>query len=136
MKAGNRSLAPAILFVGCHSSVEDRLYADELDVWSKLGAVDVRVAFSHEKDHEDSCGCADVQDRMWKDREVVGDMWEKGAKIYVCGSPVLAKAVGDTAKEMVRERLKQQGRENVQEEKLGSWFVEQKGERFVTDVFE
>ena len=135
MKAGTRSLAPALLFVGCRSSVQDRLYADELDAWSKLGAVDVRVAFSEESDHEDSCGCAHVQDRMWRDREIVGDMWEKGAKIYVCGSPGLAKAIGDTAKDVAREKLKEQGRESIEEDKLREWFVEQKGERFVTDVF-
>ena len=135
IRAGNGNLAPAILFVGCRSYTRDRLYAEELDAWSKAGAVDVRYAFSQETDHPRAKGCKYVQDRMLKDKNDVVEMWEKGAKIFVCGSPVLAKAVGVTAKAMVREKLMEDGKVAVEEEKLKEWFLHQRGERFVTDVF-
>lgn len=95
IKAGNEALAPAILFAGCRST-SDRLYAEELDAWGNAGAVDVRPAFSQDRDASTACGCAHVQDRMWKDRDAVREMWEKGAKLYVCGNPELAKGVADT----------------------------------------
>ena len=135
IKAGNRTLASAVLFVGRRFSMHDNLYAEEMDSWSEAGAVDVRPAISHDKDDPSACGCAHVQDRMWKDRYVVTEMWQKGAKIYVCGSPDLAKAVTQTAKMIVREGLKEQGEEPVEEEELKKWFLQQKGNRFVTDVF-
>lgn len=135
IKAGNKALAPAILFVGCRST-SDRLYAEELDAWGSAGAVDVRPAFSQDKDAPPACGCAHVQDRMWRDREAVREMWEMGAKVFVCGNPGLAKGVADAAKRMVRERLEEgEGKDHVEEGKLKEWFTHQKGERFVTDVF-
>lgn len=134
IKAGQTSLAPAILFVGCRSATRDRLYAEELDEWSAAGAVDVRYAFSRDTEDPRAKGCRYVQDRMLKDREDTYAMWERGAKIFVCGSPVLAKAVATAAKQLVKDRLTAKGRE-VEEEKLEEWFLHQRGERFVTDVF-
>ena len=150
IKAGNTTLAPAILFLGCRSKTRDRIYAEELDHWSSpaVRAVDVRYAFSrddHDHDHDNTNGdkashnpsahgCKHVQDRMMHDKEDIHEMWAKGAKIFVCGSPAMAKAIGDTARTLVRERLKEKGQE-VEEEKLQEWFTSQRGERFVTDVF-
>ena len=134
-KAGREALAPAVLFVDCRST-SDRLYAEELDAWSNSGVVDVRPAFSQDKDDAPACGCAHVQDRMWRDREAVREMWEKGAKVFVCGNPELAKGVADFAERMVRERWEGgEGKDHVQEENLKEWFAHRKGERFVTDVF-
>ena len=142
-------LAPALLFVGCRSGTKDRLYAEEIDKWVKQGAVDVRYAFSSEPEHGDAKGCRYVQERMKKDWTDVVSLWGKGAKVYVCGSPGLAKEVGETARELVRESLKEKEQAveggtdgeakeikvNV-EEKVENWFKEQrKGERFSTDVF-
>ena len=128
------SLAPAMLFVGCRSATRDRLYADEIDEWAKAGAVDVRYAFSREAEHPMAKGCRYVQERMLKDKEDVYEMWGRGAKVYVCGSPALAESVREAAKVLVKERWEAKGRE-VEEEMLRKWFQEKRGERFVTDVF-
>lgn len=147
IKAGNTRLAPAVLFLGCRSSTRDRLYAEEMDEWSALGAVDVRYAFSHqeeggETDRGLSAGCKYVQDRMWESRETVYEMWDLGAKIFVCGSPGMAKAVGGMARRLVGERMRVKGRgvdadgeEEEERGKMEEWFDRQRGERFATDVF-
>ena len=73
-----------------------------------------------------------------RDKADVYAMWERGAKIFVCGSPSLAKAVGAAARGLVVERMEQKEREGgkkVEEEELKDWFLQQRGERFVTDVF-
>ena len=134
MKAGNKRLAPALLFVGCRSAIHDRLYAKEFDEWVKLGAVEVRYAFSHEENDPRSEGCKHVQDRVLRARNDMQAFWERGAKIYICGSPEMAKAVTAVAKQLTTEKLAAEGKE-VADEKLKEWFLQQKGERFVTDIF-
>ena len=135
IKAGNKALAPAILFAGCRSHTKDRLYADEVDEWIGQGAVNVKYAFSKESDHPSAEGCSYVQDRMVKDRHDIYDMWDKGVKIYTCGTPTLAKSVREAAHHIVRKRLEEKGVADMEEEKLDEWFRSQKGERFATDVF-
>ena len=131
----DKDLAPAVLFVGCRSSEKDRLYAKELDAWIKLGAVDVRYAFSREPEHADAKGCKYVQERMLRDRDDIYAMWQRDAKVYVCGSLSLAKAVGEAARELVATRRKEVHGETMTAEEMQSWFASRKGERFVTDVF-
>ncbi|KAM9873924.1 Bifunctional P-450/NADPH-P450 reductase 6 [Verticillium dahliae] len=64
MLAAGRTLAPALLFVGCRSPDHDALYREEFDEWQRLGAVDVR---RNSRTLEQSNGCKYVQDRMWTD---------------------------------------------------------------------
>lgn len=91
-------LAPALLFVGCRSATSDRLYADEFAEWEKLGAVKVRYAFSQDPNHELSAGCKYVGDRILKDAVELRELWEGGARAYMCGS----RKVQDSVKESVR----------------------------------
>ena len=79
-------LAPALLFAGCRSPESDRIYAAELDEWQKLGAVDLRYAFSKEPDHPLAAGCKHVGDRVLRDIEDAKKLWLEGARAYVCGS--------------------------------------------------
>ncbi|KAK3698232.1 hypothetical protein LTR37_017057 [Vermiconidia calcicola] len=67
--AAGRKLAPALMFMGCRSSVRDRLYAEQIVEWVKAGAVDVRHAFSQEP--EESRGCKRIQDRLLEEKEDV-----------------------------------------------------------------
>lgn len=133
-----------------------------MDKWVGDGVVDVRYAFSGEGDGENggdgdgdaplAYGCKYVQDRMWRDRADILELWEKGAKVYVCGSRVVAKAVGEVGREIVREvgriaaekggmiegkegEEKGRGDKEEMERKLEEWWDKQRGERFVTDVF-
>jgi cytochrome P450/NADPH-cytochrome P450 reductase len=127
-----RPLAPALLFVGCRSETKDRLYAAEIDAWRTQGVVDVRYSFSREK--ENSVGCAYVQERVLRDQKDVLELWEKGARVYACGSGGFVKEITHAAKEMARERRKARG-EKFSEEAMEAFFHEQMAGRTATDVF-
>jgi len=60
-----------------------------------------------------------IQDRIVKDKEDIIQMWGKNAKYFVCVSPEVAKAVGHAARVLVKDDR----------------FQQQRGERFVSDVF-
>jgi cytochrome P450/NADPH-cytochrome P450 reductase len=91
-------LAPALLFAGCRSSTGDRLYAEEFDAWQSDGIVEVRYAFSKEKDLSD--GCKYVQERITKDGARVKAFWDQGAKVYICGANMLVKEVGNALQDI------------------------------------
>ena len=128
MAAGGRALAPALLFFGCRSE-EDDLYRDEFDAWEKLGAVEVRRAYSRvgEKKH--------VQDRLWEEREEIKPLWKRGAKVFVCGSRGVADGVRDVTMKIRREEAEKKGLEEDEEETT-RWFESLRNIRYVTDVFD
>ncbi|KAK8030062.1 cytochrome P450 oxidoreductase OrdA-like [Apiospora rasikravindrae] len=129
-------LAPALLFVGCRSAGADRLYGDELDEWQKMGAVDVRYAFSRDdSDANETKDCRYVQDRLLRDRADVLEMWDQGARIYVCGSGNMAKGVGQAASQIVMERRRARG-EEVTERDVEDFKVRMRNERFIADIFD
>ncbi|ESZ96262.1 hypothetical protein SBOR_3317 [Sclerotinia borealis F-4128] len=121
----DRNLAPAILFVGCRSSISDRLYAHEFDKWEYQGVVDMPSSFSRESDPDtvpyvNGNGktpsgkrdrqreeCKYVQERMMKekDKRDILKLWDEGARVYACGAGAFVKEVGKAAREIVRERL-------------------------------
>jgi cytochrome P450/NADPH-cytochrome P450 reductase len=107
------------------------LYAAEFDVWRAQGVVDVRYSFSREK--ENSVGCAYVQEGLLRDQKDIVELWEKGARVFVCGSGGFVKEITHAAKEMVRKR-KARG-ERFSEEALETFFHEQMAGRTATDVF-
>lgn len=126
-----RKLAKAILFVGCRGK-DDTLYAEELERWAAVGVVDVRYAFSRESERSE--GCKYVQDRLWHDRREAVDLFDEGAKVYVCGSREVGKAVEDACKRMYVERVKEAGKEKTDEE-VDKWFSQLRNARYATDVF-
>lgn len=130
--AAGRTLAPAVLFVGCRHPDRDRLYASEFAQWEQEGAVKIYYAFS--RDPEKSEGCKYVQERLWRERKEAVELWEKGAKIYVCGSG----AVGDGVREVVcksyEEAAEKVGKRKTREE-IEAWFAGIREERFASDVF-
>jgi cytochrome P450/NADPH-cytochrome P450 reductase len=94
----NRKLARAVLFLGCRTPTGDRLYADEMDAWAEAGVVEVRYAFS--KDKEASQDCAHVPDRMLLDADDIVALWRDNARVYVCGSRQFQQGVRDAAHEI------------------------------------
>jgi cytochrome P450/NADPH-cytochrome P450 reductase len=131
-----RSLAPALLFYGCHSLDTDALYSESLARWEKLGAVSVRYAFSRKA--EDSEGCKYVQDRLYHDRKEVVELFDAGAKMFVCGSREVGEGVQETIIKMAKERSAEvQGKDvsEVSDERARAWFEGLRNERFATDVF-
>ncbi|KAI9702334.1 MAG: hypothetical protein M1836_000813 [Candelina mexicana] len=127
-----RQLAPALLFIGCRNSSTDRVYADEFDHWEKLGAVKLQYAYSRES--EKSEGCKYVQDRLWRERHEVTDLFDQGAKVFVCGNSAVGKAVEECAKKMYKEKAEANGRAKSEEE-VEEWFRGIRNERFASDVF-
>jgi cytochrome P450/NADPH-cytochrome P450 reductase len=132
IKAGRR-LARALLFVGCRDPARDRLYAEEFKEWEKLGAVELRYAFSRKE--VESEGCKYVQDRMLHDWKDVVELWDAGAKVYVCGNSVVGDEVGKACKEMYRRKVKEKGLKEKGDDEVEEWFAGVRSERFATDVF-
>ena len=111
----------------------DGLYADLLQQWVHQGAVDVRYAYSQQP--EISNGAKYVQDRFWDDRKDVMDLFDQGAKVFVCGSGKVAEGVRVVSKKMYRERQEEEGAPKSEED-AEKWFKALRNERFVSDVFE
>jgi cytochrome P450/NADPH-cytochrome P450 reductase len=129
---GKRKLAPALLFVGCRAPDNDRLYGEEFDEWTKLGAVDVSYAYSRAPEKSD--GCKYVQDRILHDKDRVSELWRAGAQIYVCGSKEVAREIGIASKALIKERMAAIGKLMTDQE-VDQWVAEKKNERFVSDIF-
>jgi cytochrome P450/NADPH-cytochrome P450 reductase len=133
-----RELAPALLFFGCRSPAQDDLYKEELSKWEAMGAIRVLRAFSREP--EKSNECKYIQDRLWDMREEVCDIWDSGAKVFVCGSKDVGEGVKETVlricMETVRDKqIKKTGSSDMTMEKAVGWFERMRNERFATDVF-
>ena len=131
----SRKLAPALLLMGCRSQTKDRLYADQLDNWAKQGVVDIRYAFS--KEREASRDCTYVSERMLHDAETITTLWRGGARAYVCGTRKFAEGVRDGAKriaEMVRDQEPDRAETELTE--LQYRFREALQARVASDVFD
>ncbi|KAK4445413.1 cytochrome P450 [Podospora aff. communis PSN243] len=165
--AAGRKLAPALLFFGCRGAGVDDLYREELDRWEGIGAVKVRRAFSRGGDtvtgggsgsggdggtggtggtgtggeegvvKEESKGCRYVQDRLREEREEIVELWERGAKMYVCGS----RGVGENVKRaVIRIAMEMQrgetGEGEPSEQRAMKWFEGILNDRYAVDVFD
>lgn len=130
-----RQLARAVLFLGCRSQTSDRLYAEDLDAWVEKGVVDVKYAFSREK--EASEGCTHVPERMIHNAEDIVDLWRSNARAYICGTRKFAEGVSGAAKKiavMVRERESQYS--SADQTELESRFRAAMQARVASDVFD
>ncbi|KAF5387254.1 hypothetical protein D9757_006892 [Collybiopsis confluens] len=130
-KAAGRKVGKVLLFFGCRDPEGDYLYSeDELAIWSKLGVVDVRPAFSRFSDRSE--GCKYIQDRLWHDRQDVINAFQNRAQSFICGSNRVAKAVKMRSVEILRSV---RGPELDQEQAVAELDQLIKG-RFATDVFD
>ncbi|CEL62380.1 NADPH-ferrihemoprotein reductase [Rhizoctonia solani AG-1 IB] len=128
-KQGGREVGKCVLFFGCRNPDEDFLYgSEELGEWEGLGVVDVRPAFSRAA--EKSEGQKYVQDRVWNDREVVREYFNKGAKFYTCGGSNVATGIRDACVRIIAE-----GKDDATEERLQEIWNKLQAERYATDVF-
>lgn len=133
LKESGRTLAPAVLFYGCRNSSSDDLYRDEFDAWEKCGVVKIFRAYSREK--EASGGCSYVQDRIWYERRSIIEMWDKGARFYVCGSGKMAEGVKSVLLRVLMEECEKAGEPITREEAVSQFESIQK-ERYCMDVFD
>lgn len=128
-------LAPALLYVGCRSP-EQALYAAELQRWQGLGAIDVRFVYSRYDTPSDkgTIKASYVQDRIWKEREELVQLWGKGAKVYVCGSRGVSHGVRNTLQEIYKEEAERRCGPKTDDD-AGKWWVEILRDRCAVEVF-
>lgn len=131
-KKAGRDVGSTLMFMGCRTETTDRLYADEIDAWTKMGVLDVRYAFSREK--QKSNGCKYIQERLVTDKEDMLRLWRQGAKLFLCGSPEVSSGVGEASKLLLLESQQDRG-EKMTDEEANEWFRARRNERFVVDVF-
>ncbi|KAF3765308.1 putative bifunctional P-450:NADPH-P450 reductase [Cryphonectria parasitica EP155] len=133
-KAGKeKTLAPAVLFFGCRDATKDDLYRAEFDAWEASGAVSsVHRAYSRRA--EESDGCRHVQDRLWKERQQVMCLWEKGAKLYICGGRAVGEGVKNMFINIYVDAAKKEG-QDISWDSAKEWFEGLKNDRWAMDVF-
>ncbi|KAK9342387.1 cytochrome P450 [Lipomyces starkeyi] len=129
MKSSGRTLAPAVLYFGCRDPEKDDIYRDEMDQWEAAGVVSVKRAYSRKPELSD--GCAYVQDRLWKEREEVSRLWDRGAKVFVCGSRNMGEGVKKVAISIRMENSK-----GATEDDAKAWFEGIRNVRYAMDVFD
>ncbi|KAI5463064.1 cytochrome P450 [Mariannaea sp. PMI_226] len=134
MLAAGRKLAPALLFYGCRDPEVDDLYNDEFAFWENLGAVQMRKAYSRATDKSE--GCKYVQDRIYHNRADIVSLWPQGARVYICGSREVGKAVEETLIRIYQEWVLENMDKEISPEESREWFDNIKNERFATDVFD
>ena len=130
-------LAPAYLFLGCRHSQRDRLYAEQMDEWSRARAVIIYYTFSQEPEKFD--GCKHVADRMLKEIDTISAAWIAGARAYVCGNRSFTEGVGAAARSIVDKRLEARKAEGLSSEQAEVRKAEIFGsfnERAADDVFD
>ena len=131
MAKGER-MGPALLYFGCRDPQTDALYHDELQAWARIGAVDLRWAFSRKSCNGEGHGQY-VQDRFLEDSKEIRELFEiRKGLIFVCGSQRVADGVESALRRMRREWVSEiKGGESTEE-----WLEHLKGERYLTDVFD
>ncbi|KAI0203711.1 cytochrome P450 [Astrocystis sublimbata] len=126
------SLGPAILYFGCRDYEKDFLYADELREWEKLGAAQIRPAFSRRGPRDAKADYKYTHERMWEERDEIRDIFRSGAKIFVCGSAAkLAKSTNEICKRIWQESAAGRSEQDAQE-----WLDSIREVRYVSDVFD
>ncbi|CAF1114205.1 unnamed protein product [Adineta steineri] len=120
-----REVGPTILYFGCRSQ-KDFLYSDELEKWSKIGAIQVKSIFSRESND----GKKYVQDLVWEDRTFITKLYSEGARFYTCGSATKLSGGMKTCFIKIIEEYKQ-----CDETKAAEIFEKICTSRYSVDVF-
>ncbi|KXJ86960.1 cytochrome P450 [Microdochium bolleyi] len=132
--AGARELAPAVLFYGCRDPSVDDLYRDEFDAWEAAGVVKVFRAYSRRPNEAE--GCRYVQERLWRERALVGELWNADGRVYVCGASRIVEGVKDAMVRILQSEHEKRGESPMSFEQGLELFEKHQSERFVRDVFD
>ncbi|KAK0952507.1 hypothetical protein LTS01_024796 [Friedmanniomyces endolithicus] len=127
-----RKLAPAHLYYGCRHPERDSLYADELARWEKMEAVTLHYAYSQAP--ERSHGYKHIDEAMRADGQLLLDLWDADARVFVCGSRDVGESVKNVCLDLAKDWARQRGKE-PSDEGASKWFDSVRNERFSTDVF-
>lgn len=127
-----RKLAPAHLYVGCRHPEMDQLYAEDMARWERMEAVTIHRAFSQSP--KQSNGHKHIDTVMRADKQLLLELWDQGARVYVCGSRALGESVKQVCLDISKERARDHGRDDS-DEAANKWFDSVRNERYSTDVF-
>jgi len=130
--AAGRKLAPALLVVGCRAPAVDELYRDQFDLWEAMKAV--KIVRTYSQHTEASAGLKYAQEALVAHGKEVLELWDNGARVYVCGSRDLEVGVKQAIHQLAEDRAKSEGRD-FSEERYEKWFESMRNVRFATDVF-
>ncbi|KAK4180904.1 putative bifunctional cytochrome P450 E-class, group I:NADPH-P450 reductase [Triangularia setosa] len=119
-----KKIGKALLFFGCRHPDWDDLYRTELDKWEDDGFVEVVRAYSRHQNKREYVG-----DIILSNRDEVKGLWNKGARVYVCGS----RAVGDGVKSAVGKAVLG---DEASEAEIAKWFEGVRNVRYAVDVFD
>jgi cytochrome P450/NADPH-cytochrome P450 reductase len=120
-----REIGTTILYYGCRTE-QDFLYSNELNKWSKIGAVQIKTAFSRQSDENRKY----VQHLMWEDRHEIAKLYHEGARFYICGSAhKLATSVKTCFIQIIADDQK------CDEEKAAKILENISSDRYNVDVF-
>jgi cytochrome P450/NADPH-cytochrome P450 reductase len=76
-----------------------------------------------------------VQDRIYHNKAEIIELFDKGAKLFVCGSREVGDGAQETLIRIAKERIKEEEGRDVDDAKAREWFEGLRNERFATDVF-
>lgn len=128
LKAANAGkLGPALLFYGCRHPEKDFLYSSELAAWEAEGLVQVVACFSRP---DGAAHGRYVRDGLWEQRDRVWDLFNDGAKMFVCGSAArVGRSTADTWRRIFMEKT------GKNEAESHEWFDQVKNGRYVSDTY-
>ncbi|KAL7949740.1 cytochrome P450 [Trichoderma barbatum] len=125
-------LAPAALFFGCRSPHDD-LYRSELDTFESSGVIRVFRAYSREDvGSRPNTRRGYVQDSMQAEKHAFIQLWNSGAKIYVCGSVRMASQVKDLVANLVYTAEPMDARKEFTPQE---WFKRFEKTRYAAEIF-
>ncbi|KAI1103049.1 hypothetical protein F4804DRAFT_333735 [Jackrogersella minutella] len=122
-------LGPALLFVGCRGK-DHALYATEME---GSDVVNVRYAYSREHKEGDAF-TGYIQDRVWADRDDLVQLWDRGARVYVCGSRDVSQGVKEVVCKIYRDAAERRCGAKTEAE-IDEWWIDILRDRYAVDVF-
>ncbi|RKL19585.1 Bifunctional cytochrome P450/NADPH--P450 reductase [Fusarium proliferatum] len=128
-KDGNAKLGPAMLLYGCRGRLLDDMYRDEMDQYEREGIVTVLRAYSRDPNAE----CKYVGDRIRLSSGMIGNLWAKGATVFVCAGKVVADSIRETLGPVLFQADSLAAKSKAAD--LAEWWKQLDKTRYVTEVF-
>jgi cytochrome P450/NADPH-cytochrome P450 reductase len=108
LQEGGVQVGRSLLFFGCRHPDHDFLYRDELRAFADAGVTQLVCAFSRldgtDEQEQRGPGNVYVQHQIAALAEVVWELLEEGAVVYVCGAAQMASEVGRAFCEVRRSK--------------------------------
>ncbi|KAM6534361.1 hypothetical protein FALCPG4_004002 [Fusarium falciforme] len=124
-----RTRSPALLLYGCRGPGLDDMYRSEMNEYERSGAVKILRAYSRDPDAEQKY----VQDLIWAYKDVVGELWGKGAVVFICSGKKISDLVFESIGPILFNVDKKMG--NTTARSVAEWRQQLSRKRYVAEVF-